>query len=77
MNAMGHVQRVAHSSFPIRADLCATTSPNAYNKPMVYVVIEGVIGVGKTALTRLLGEQFGMHTFFEKFEENPFLNDLS
>ncbi|MDQ6693879.1 MAG: deoxynucleoside kinase [Chloroflexota bacterium] len=40
---------------------------------MTYIVIEGVIGIGKTALTRLLGEQFGMPTFFEQFEENPFL----
>ena len=44
---------------------------------MVYIVIEGVIGVGKTALTRLLGEQFSMHTFFERFEDNPFLNSLT
>jgi thymidylate kinase len=27
---------------------------------MTYIVIEGVIGVGKTAPTRLLGEQFGV-----------------
>ncbi|HST03676.1 MAG TPA: deoxynucleoside kinase [Chloroflexia bacterium] len=40
---------------------------------MTYLVIEGVIGVGKTALTRLLGEQFGVPTLFEQFEENPFL----
>ena len=44
---------------------------------MTYIVIEGVIGVGKTALTRLLGEQFGVQTFFERFEENPFLNSLT
>jgi deoxyguanosine kinase len=39
---------------------------------MAYIVIEGVIGVGKTALTRLLGDQLGMNTVFEQFEENPF-----
>jgi len=44
---------------------------------MTYIMIEGVIGVGKTALTRLLGEQFGVRTFFEKFEENPFLNSFT
>ena len=44
---------------------------------MAYVVIEGVIGVGKTALTRLLGEQFGARTFFEALEENSFLNSLT
>jgi deoxyadenosine/deoxycytidine kinase len=43
---------------------------------MAYIVIEGVIGVGKTALTRMLGEQFGVQTFFEKFEENPFLGNF-
>jgi deoxyadenosine/deoxycytidine kinase len=26
---------------------------------VTYIVIEGVIGVGKTALTDVLGEQFG------------------
>jgi deoxyguanosine kinase len=35
-----------------------------------------VIGVGKTALTRVLGEQFGVQTLFEKFEENPFLGNF-
>jgi deoxyadenosine/deoxycytidine kinase len=44
---------------------------------MTYIVIEGVIGVGKTVLTRLLGEQFGMRTFFEHFEDNPFLNSFT
>jgi len=43
---------------------------------MTYIVIEGVIGVGKTALTRMLGEQFGVRTFFEQFEENPFLGNF-
>ena len=43
---------------------------------MTYIVIEGVIGVGKTALTRLLGEQFSVQTFFERFEENPFLSSF-
>src|SRR5215204_3714309 len=41
---------------------------------MAYIVIEGGIGVGKTALTRLLGEQLGINTVFEQFEENPFLS---
>jgi deoxyadenosine/deoxycytidine kinase len=40
---------------------------------MTYVVIEGVIGVGKAALSRVLGEQFGVQTLFERFEDNPFL----
>ncbi len=41
---------------------------------MIYIVMEGVIGVGKTALTRLVGERLHVATFFEKLEENPFLN---
>jgi deoxyadenosine/deoxycytidine kinase len=44
---------------------------------MTYIVIEGVIGVGKTALTRVLGEQFAVQTLFEKFEENPFLSSFT
>jgi deoxyadenosine/deoxycytidine kinase len=43
---------------------------------MTYVVIEGVIGVGKTALTRLLGERLHVATFFERFEDNPFLSSF-
>ncbi len=43
---------------------------------MTYIVMEGVIGVGKTALTRLLGERLGMPTLFEQFEENPFLSNF-
>ncbi|MEA2576058.1 MAG: hypothetical protein QOH93_3356 [Chloroflexia bacterium] len=43
---------------------------------MTYIAIEGVIGVGKTALTRLLGERLQVKTFFEKFEENPFLSNF-
>src|SRR3954470_3010170 len=43
---------------------------------MTYIVIEGVIGVGKTALTRLLGQELSAPTFFEQFEENPFLGNF-
>jgi deoxyadenosine/deoxycytidine kinase len=43
---------------------------------MAYIVVEGVIGVGKTALTRLLGDRMGMPTLFEQFEENPFLRNF-
>ena len=38
-----------------------------------YIVIEGPIGVGKTALTRALAKRFGARTVFEIVEENPFL----
>jgi deoxyadenosine/deoxycytidine kinase len=38
-----------------------------------YIAIEGVIGAGKTSLTRLLYERLGGQLVLEKFEENPFL----
>src|SRR5919198_3321622 len=43
---------------------------------MSYIAIEGPIGVGKTVLTRLLGERLAMPTVFEQFEENPFLSSF-
>lgn len=39
----------------------------------MYIAIEGVIGVGKTTLCRLLQDTFQAHLLLEKFEENPFL----
>jgi len=41
-----------------------------------YIVIEGVIGVGKTTLARLLSEAFGSAALLEAVEENPFLSDF-
>lgn len=41
-----------------------------------YVVIEGVIGVGKTSLARLLGNSISAKIIYEKPEENPFLDDF-
>lgn len=41
-----------------------------------YIVIEGVIGVGKTSLTRMLGNHLSAKTVYEKPEENPFLEDF-
>ncbi len=38
-----------------------------------YVAIEGVIGVGKTTLTRIAQTQFNAQVLLEVFEENPFL----
>ncbi len=38
-----------------------------------YIAVEGVIGVGKTTLARMLGERFGARVVLERFEENPFL----
>lgn len=38
-----------------------------------YIAIEGVIGVGKTTLTRLIQPVFQAEILLEVFEENPFL----
>jgi deoxyguanosine kinase len=42
----------------------------------MYVAIEGVIGVGKTTLARLLQPAFNAELLLEIFEENPFLSDF-
>ncbi len=39
----------------------------------MYFAIEGVIGVGKTTLSRLLQPAFNARLLLERFEENPFL----
>ena len=42
----------------------------------MYIAIEGVIGVGKTTLARLLQSAFNAEVLLEVFEENPFLSDF-
>ena len=42
----------------------------------MYIAIEGVIGVGKTTLARLLKPSFDAELLLEIFEENPFLSDF-
>ena len=42
----------------------------------MYIAIEGVIGVGKTTLARLLQPAFNAEILLEVFEENPFLSDF-
>jgi len=42
----------------------------------MYLAIEGVIGVGKTTLARLLHPMFDAVLLLEAFEENPFLSDF-
>jgi deoxyguanosine kinase len=42
----------------------------------MYLAIDGVIGVGKTSLVRLLQPAFGAQALLEVFEENPFLSDF-
>jgi len=41
-----------------------------------YIAIEGVIGVGKTTLARLMRPAFEAQLLLEVFEENPFLGDF-
>src|SRR5438093_12250618 len=41
-----------------------------------YIVVEGVIGVGKTSLARLLSERLKSRLVLEEVEENPFLKDF-
>ena len=40
---------------------------------MRHIAIEGVIGVGKTSLAKLIAEKLSAKIVLEKFEENPFL----
>lgn len=42
----------------------------------MYIAIEGVIGVGKTTLARLIHEAFEADVLLEVFEENPFLGSF-
>lgn len=46
------------------------------NTTQAYIVIEGVIGVGKTTLARMLQRETGAQLMLEVFEENPFLSDF-
>lgn len=41
-----------------------------------YICIEGVIGVGKTSLARMLGDFLNAQIVYEQPEENPFLEDF-
>jgi len=42
----------------------------------LYIAIAGNIGVGKTTLTRMLGQRLGWKTFFERVIDNPYLSDF-
>jgi deoxyadenosine/deoxycytidine kinase len=41
-----------------------------------YVAVEGCIGAGKTALSKMLGELIGGQVVLEEFDANPFLKDF-
>jgi deoxyguanosine kinase len=42
----------------------------------MFLAIEGVIGVGKTTLARLLQPSYNANVLLEVFEENPFLSNF-
>ena len=42
----------------------------------MYLAISGNIGSGKSSLTRLLSERYGLAPVYEAFEENPYLEDF-
>jgi deoxyguanosine kinase len=42
----------------------------------MFLAIEGVIGVGKTTLARLLQPSYSANVLLEVFEENPFLSNF-
>jgi deoxyguanosine kinase len=46
------------------------------NPLKTYIAVEGVIGVGKTTLARMVQKEFGAQLVLEVFEENPFLSDF-
>lgn len=51
----------------------SSDAPLSLPDPLDYIVIEGVIGAGKTTLARLMAERFDAKLVLEEFEENPFL----
>ena len=41
-----------------------------------YIAIDGIIGTGKTHLTKLLSEKLNANPIFEDFDKNPFLEQF-
>ena len=53
-----------------------TPAKNKLISPYNLIVIEGVIGVGKTSLCKMLADRLGGLCIFEDFETNPFIRDF-
>ncbi len=51
----------------------AAAAPPVLPDDLRYVIIEGVIGAGKTTLARLLADRFNAQLILEEFDANPFL----
>lgn len=49
---------------------------NRDNSKPVYITVAGNVGAGKSTLTRMLGENLGFDTHFEKVDGNPYLEDF-
>lgn len=45
-------------------------------RPKKYVAIAGNIGAGKSSLTTVLADYFGWNAFFERVDDNPYLEDF-
>jgi hypothetical protein len=45
-------------------------------KKPYFVAVAGNIGAGKSSLTRMLGEHFGWHPYYESVDDNPYLPDF-
>jgi deoxyadenosine/deoxycytidine kinase len=41
-----------------------------------FIAVAGSIGAGKSSLIRFLQERFGIHPFYERIDDNPFLEDF-
>ena len=63
-----------HQLFPVaKKENSPVSTPVELRDDLRYIVIEGVIGVGKTTLTQMLAQRFGGRLVLEAFHENPFL----
>src|SRR5512140_697350 len=57
----------------MRPKIYGILNPHSLAGETMYIAIEGVIGVGKTTLARLLQPAFEASLLLEVFAENPFL----